>query len=90
MHELTLKIVTPQGTHDPLACDSIRLTVCEGTKGRGGGSYGIRPGHTRALLALEEGTIKALLAGETVWEAACGPGFVTVEQDVVTVVTEHL
>lgn len=88
MEGLTLKIVTPEGALSPVACDSIRLTVSDDRKGKGGGSYGVRRGHTKALLALEEGEIRALLSGKTVFAGQSGRGFATVERDLVTAVVE--
>lgn len=89
MGTLTLKIVTPQGSQPPVACDSLRLTLCDGENGLGGGSYGIRSGHAKALLALAaSGPVTALAAGKTVLAGRCGGGFASVEGDAVTVVTE--
>ena len=88
MCKLTLKIATPNGAHDPILCDSIRLTVCDDLSGRGGGSYGIRPGHAKALLSLDQGSIKAFLSDRCVLTGHSGTGFATVEQNTVTVVTE--
>lgn len=88
MGKLSLKIVTPEGAREPIACDSVRLTICDNTEGKGGGSCGIRPGHENALLGLEKGPLAAFLAGEQIFSAACGNGFATVDHDVVTVVVE--
>lgn len=88
MTELTLKIVTPTGSRDPIRCDSIHLTLCDGERGRGGGSYGIRPGHAKALFALDDGPLTALLGGSAVLEGRCGGGFAAVDRSTVTVVTE--
>ena len=85
---LTLRIVTPGGALEPVACDSVRLTVCDDSRGKGGGSYGIRPGHTKALLALEAGPIRAFLAGGPVLSGQTGGGFATVDGDTVTAVVE--
>ena len=89
MAELTFKIVTPKGAHGPVPCDSIHLTVRDSAHGKGGGSYGIRPGHTKAILTLDAGTITAFLTGKTVLSGACGQGFATVEQNTVTAVVEE-
>ncbi len=89
MDGLSLKIVTPKGTFPPVACDSVRLTVCDGRKGKGGGSYGIRKGHTKALFSLDAGEISAFLTGKIVFAGQNGKGFATVEKDVVTAVVEE-
>lgn len=89
MGKLSLKIATPNGAHDPILCDSIRLTVCDDLSGRGGGSYGIRPGHAKALLSLEKGSVKAFLSDRCVLTGRTGAGFAAVEQNTVTVVTEE-
>lgn len=88
MAELMLKIVTPEGAHGPVPCDSIHLTVSDTPQGKSGGSYGIRPGHTKAILTLDAGGITAFLAGEPVLSGRCSRGFATVEQNTVTAVLE--
>ena len=88
MDGLRLQIVTPKGALLPVSCDSIRLTVCDGRKGKGGGSYGIRKGHTKALFSLDVGEIRAFLSGKAVFAGQNGRGFATVERDVVTAVVE--
>ena len=88
MSELKLIIATPQKKQPPLTCDSVRLMLCDDAKGRGGGEYGIHPGHIKALIALQEGPLHAFLHGEPILEGACGAGFASVEGDTVTVVVE--
>lgn len=89
MGKLTFYIYTPSGVHGPFVCDSVHLTVCDNTSGKGGGSYGIRAGHTKALLSLDKGNIEAFLGGEKVMAAKCGCGFATVENNTVTAVVEE-
>lgn len=88
MTELTLNIVTPKCTYGPFECDSVHLTLADDLKGKGGGDCGIRKGHEKALLALEEGPVKALENGNVVLAGKGGCGFATVDKDVVTVVIE--
>ena len=88
MAELTLNIVTPKCTYGPFRCDSIHLSVSDDAKGKGGGGCGIRKGHAKALLSLEEGNLKAFHAGETILIGKSGCGFATVDKDVVTAVIE--
>ncbi len=88
-HELTLKIVTAHGGLDPVACQSVHLPLCDGANGHGGGSYGIRHGHVKALFALAHGRVEALAEGKAVLTGQCGGGFASVEDNTVTVVTEH-
>ena len=86
--ELTLIIVTPAGAMQPVGCDSVHLTVCDDLQGKGGGSYGIRAGHTKTLLALEKGGLSAFAGGKNVLDGESGSGFATVDKDVVTAVVE--
>lgn len=88
MSKLILKIVTPSGNRDPIRCDSVHLTICDDLNGKGGGSYGIRAGHAKSLLTLDQGVIQAFLAGQTVLAGESDIGFATVERNIVTVVTE--
>lgn len=90
MGELTLKIVTPRGAREPVVCQSVHLTVCGDERDRGGGSYGIRPGHARAVFSLaEDGAITALRESRCVFSGRCGGGFAAVDGDTLTVVTER-
>lgn len=88
MTELTLNIVTPKYTYGPFRCDSIHLSISDDAKGKGGGSCGIRKGHAKSLLSLEEGSMKAFHEGEIILIGKSGCGFATVDQDVVTAVVE--
>lgn len=86
--ELLLKIVTPTGTFGPFETDSIHLTVSEDLSEKGGGSYGIRPGHAKALLSIAEGKIEAFMKEKVLLCGQTGSGFATVEGNTVTVVVE--
>lgn len=88
MKELTLNIVTPRASYGPFCCDSVHLTVCDSKKGRGGGSYGIRAGHTESLLTLDKGPVEAFLSGKAVLTGKCSGGFATVEENTVLIITE--
>ena len=90
MGTLTLKIVTPLGALEPLECDSVRLTVCDDENGSGGGSYGIRAGHARALFALDRGPLRAFLGGEQVFSARVSGGFALAEGGTVTALVEEV
>lgn len=87
---MQLIIATPKGSLSPIECDSVHLNISDDAKGKSGGNYGIRKGHVKALFALEEGNVTALLNGETVFLAKTGKGFATVENDIITVVVEEL
>lgn len=89
MSEMTLKVITPAGTLAPARCDSVHLTVCDDAQGKGGGSYGVRAGHTKALFALDAGPIKAFLDGAPVFSGQAGVGFATVDGGTVTAVVER-
>ncbi|MBQ7094907.1 MAG: hypothetical protein IJN80_00430 [Clostridia bacterium] len=86
--KLSLKVITPQGVLGPFECDSVHLTISDDLSGKGGGSYGIRPGHTKALLSLQEGPLDADLEEQCVFFAKAGSGFASIEQNIVTVVVE--
>ncbi|MBQ6824667.1 MAG: hypothetical protein IJP27_08425 [Clostridia bacterium] len=90
MKELTLKVITPVGAEKTILCDSVRLHICDGEDGKGGGSYGIHAGHVNAIFALEPGPLLAFRAGEKIFSVHCGSGFATVKQDVITLVAESI
>lgn len=88
MSELGLRIVSPTGTYGPFECDSVQVNVCDNLSGKCGGGYGIRQGHTKAILSLDNGKILAKKGGETVFCAVCGKGFATVENNLVLAVVD--
>ncbi len=85
---LTLMVVTLAGTGEPLKCDSLHLTVSDNLEGKSGGSYGIRPGHVKALISLSEGPLTAYRNGTPILQGKAGNGFATVERNTVTVVVD--
>lgn len=85
---LTLRIVRPDHPVITAECDSVRLTLADDENGRGGGSYGVRYGHAKAVLLLGKGALSAYSGGELVMSAECSDGFARVEDNIVTVVTE--
>ena len=88
MAELTVNIVTPKRTYGPFQCDYVHLTASDDLKGKGGGSYGIRKGHAKALISLDEGMVEAFCAGENILVGESGYGFATVDSNIVNVVVE--
>jgi len=89
---LTLSIVTPTGENTVIHCDSVRLTIADGIKKKNaGGSFGIRKGHTDALIAIAQGPVIALMNGGTIFEGTIGPGFAAVSgKNTVSVLTDSL
>lgn len=87
-NKLKLLIVTPDEAPIHADCDSIRVTLSDDEKGRGGGSYGIRVGHTKTILSLSEGPVTAYQGGACILQRTCSAGFARVEDNVVTVVVE--
>ena len=85
---LTLCIPGPDGKEQRIICDSVRLCAVDGEKGRGGGGFGIRPGHAKAIAALDRHTLRAMLDGAVVYEAEIPGGIASVCGDVVTVLPE--
>lgn len=84
-----LEIITPKGITERVECDSVRLCLADDKNGRGGGSYGVRAGHTYSILLLAEGTTEAQKDGERVLTLKTGEGFATVDKDTVTVAVEY-
>ena len=87
--KLTLHIVSPNGkTNRELVCDSVRLCICDGQKGRNGGSYGIHPGHTKSIFALAPGSITAFSEDTAPVEIPINGGFASVDRNKVTIISE--
>ena len=87
---LTLKMISKDGSFDPVECDSVHLPVSDDTAGRGGGSMGIRQGHIRSLICLDTGSVTAYLLEKEIFRCKTSGGFATVENDTVTVVSEQV
>ena len=85
---MTLRLLTPTGTSAETACDSVLLTQRDSVDGRGGGLVGIREDHAPAVIALGDGSVSASLGSRTVFRAAVSGGFASVQDNVVTVITD--
>ena len=85
---MTFVLIDTDGEQVRLECDSVSLVAADGADCTGGGSMGIRRGHTPAIVALGEGIIRVSLGGKTLYEAPLNGGLASVFEDNVTVVTE--
>ncbi len=83
---ITLRIMSPSIAHPDILCDSVRLTVADNEKGRGGGSCGIKKGHAPALIALSEGKVSAYRGNEEIFSRQTKGGFASVENNIVTLI----
>lgn len=86
---MTLTLTTPDASRTATV-DAVSFTVPDGSSGTGGGSVGIRPGHTAALMAVAEGEVVARLRGEEILRARVDGGFATVDGESVTVFTNRI
>lgn len=89
MEDIRLTIVTPNKTAAELTCESVRMDAQDDERGRNGGGLGIRRGHRPAMIALSEGVVTAYREGKCVFRAKIQPGFATVRDNAVTILTEH-
>ena len=87
---LLLRILSPEGTLSEVRCEAVNLTMSDGKDGHGGGSIGVRRGHTSAVLALQKGVVLARAGEEEVFRAVIRGGFASVDHDIVTVITDGL
>jgi F-type H+-transporting ATPase subunit epsilon len=78
---LTLEIVTPEERALTVTCDEVRAP------GLAGG-FGIRPGHTPLVAALQPGEL-SYQTGEQVHRFAVGEGFAEVAEDRVRILVEE-
>lgn len=86
--KMTLIIIAADEYKLKLECDSVRLTVSDNKLGKAGGSYGIKPGHANAILALADGKTEAFLGGKCIFKADTSAGFAKIEKGTVTLITE--
>lgn len=85
---LLLRVLIPSGTLCETECDSVTLIASQDEKEKLGGSVGIRPGHTKAVISLDRSIIRASLEGKCVAEIMISGGFARVASDMVTVLTD--
>lgn len=85
---LLFKAVTPDGELPEIKCDGVTFHIKDNAKGKGGGLYGIKKGHAKALFAVEAGTVTAKLGDETVFSQQFKSGFASVNNNIVTLITE--
>ena len=85
---VTLRLLTPQGLVSELRCRSVQLPLMDRADGRGGGSYAVFPGHTRAVLALEAGLVRARAEQKDILKVRIPRAFASVEGDVVTILAD--
>ena len=78
---LTLEIVTPEARVYSDTIDAVVIPTVEG-------EVGILPGHIPLLTQIENGELRVIKDGATVWLAVSG-GFAQVEGDRVRVLAEH-
>lgn len=89
---ITLTLIVPDGQTTTCTCDALQFTIPDG-QGKNkhcGGSIGIHPGHTDALMAVAAGEVTAALAGQTVLRSAIGAGLAMVSGDAVTILTDRI
>ena len=85
-----LVLTSPGMAEMRLRCDAVSFTVPDGKNGKNGGSVGIRPGHTDAMMALDRGKIVARLEGQNVFSGTTSGGFAMVEGQRVTILINDL
>ncbi|MBE6802360.1 MAG: hypothetical protein E7530_05715 [Ruminococcaceae bacterium] len=87
---LLLKVITPEKEYIYDNCDSVSFCVSDNQKGNGGGRYGIRKGHAKAVFSLDNGKLSASKNSEGVVEMITSSGFAKVEDNTVTVIVDEL
>lgn len=87
---MELTLIVPDGHKSTCTCDALRFTIPDGAKKQAGGSYGIHPGHTDALMAISAGLVVATLEKQTVLHCRVGDGLAMVTGESVTILTDHV
>lgn len=85
---MTLRLLTPTGVSAETECDSVQLTLRDDAEGKQGGLVGIQRDHAPAVMALGQGPIRASLRQTQVFRATASGGFASVQDNVVTVITD--
>lgn len=79
---IKLRVVTPQGLLLETKCDSLVMPAADG------GLIGVRYGHTKAIIALSNGKIKATLGGRIIAETSVPGGYARIDKDEAVIITE--
>lgn len=87
---LELRILVPDGDTTPLQCDSVEFTVADNNKGKGGGRYTVKKGHTKAIMILSEGDVVAKFEGKEIYREKINSGIAEVKQDKILVMTSDI
>ena len=88
MNGVLFRAVTPAGCAKQCECESVILPSAENEKGLEGGFLGIRRGHVQSVIALSKGTVELKASEEGCLRLEIAGGFATVQDNVVTVITE--
>ena len=87
---LLLEVFSTDGNAQRIECDYVRLPVAQESSGKFSGSCGIKKGHAKAAISLDDGILSADLNGESVFKAEISGGFAIVENNTVTVTVEKI
>lgn len=88
--KLTVKFYAVDRQISAIECDSIRVPVSDSVNGDFSGYYGIRKGHTRAIISLKNGDVAVSKDGKTVFTAEISDGFAMVENNVVSITVDSI
>ena len=89
---ITLTLIVPDGQTTTCTCDALRFTIPDGQgkNKHSGGSIGIHPGHTDALMAVAAGEVRATLTGQPILHCLVGDGLAMVSGTAVTILTDRI
>ncbi len=88
--KLTVKFYAVDRQISEIECDSIRVPVSDSVNGDFSGYYGIRKGHTRAIISLKNGDVTVSKDGKTIFTAEISDGFAMVENNVVSITVDSI
>lgn len=83
--QIFLEIISADGREASVTCDRLFIDIADGKNEKKGGSYGIHPGHAKAVFVLKQGDISAFSGNETVLRKTVDGGIAYVENEKVTV-----
>ena len=81
---INLRGGTPQGVRLETTCDSLVMPAADG------GLIGVRYGHTKAIIALSNGKIKAMLVGRIIADSSVPGGYVLIDKYEAVIITEGI
>lgn len=79
--KMIVDIISADGPANSVVCDRLQVNVADDTGNNKGGSYGIHPGHAKAVLVLSDGEILAFKGQDQVFKQYFNGGIAYIDRE---------